>query len=179
LLLHAANSAATLRDPASHFDMVRCGGAIYGLDPFGRDAHHHGLVPAMSVQSYVAAVKLCSAGEGSGYGRRFVAAAPTRLATLPIGYGDGWPRALGVRGDVIIRGRRYPLVGSVSMDNLTVDVGIETDVRPGDPAILLGSGITAEELGRRASTINYDITTGLLPRTARVYHSSETTSLRP
>jgi alanine racemase len=170
LLLHAANSAATLRDSATHFDMVRCGGAIYGLDPFGSDAHRHGLVPAMSVQSYVAAVKPCNAGEGSGYGRRFVAAAPTQLATLPIGYGDGWPRALGEGGDVIIRDRRYPLVGSVSMDNLTVDVGIETDVRPGDLAMLLGSGITAEELGRRAETINYDITTGLLPRTARVYH---------
>jgi len=170
LLLHAANSAAVLRDPDSHFDLVRCGIAIYGLDPFGEDPAAHGLRPALELRSYVAALKRCEPGESAGYGRRFIADEPTRLATLPIGYGDGWRRALSDNAEVVIRGRRYPLVGTVSMDNVTVDVGLDSDVRPGDAATLIGDGILAEEVARRIGTINYEVTTGLLPRARRVYH---------
>ena len=93
-MLHAANSAATLREPAPHFDLVRCGVAIYGMDPFGEDPARSGLEPALTLRSYVAAVKPIAPGESAGYGRRFVAAAPTRIATVPIGYGDGLRRAL-------------------------------------------------------------------------------------
>src|SRR3954470_11312548 len=89
LLLHAANSAAALRDPASHFDLVRAGIAIYGLDPFQRDPAEHGLEPALELVSYVAEVKPVAPGESAGYGRRFVAEGPTTLATVPVGYGDG------------------------------------------------------------------------------------------
>jgi alanine racemase len=169
LLLHAANSAATLREPATHFDLVRCGIAVYGLDPFGEDAAAIGLTPALELRSYVATLKPCAPGESAGYGRRFVATEPTRIATLPIGYGDGWRRGLSDNADVVIRGRRYPLVGAVSMDNVTVDVGLDGDVRPGDEALLIGGGITAEEVARRLGTINYEVTTGLLPRTRREY----------
>ncbi|CAN5531187.1 hypothetical protein BH20ACT19_BH20ACT19_13200 [soil metagenome] len=173
LIMHAANSAATLRDPASHFDMVRCGVAIYGLDPFQEDPAAHGLEPALALESYAAAVKRFEAGESAGYGRRWTAAEPTWVATLPIGYGDGWRRALGNGCDVLIGGRRLPLVGTVSMDNVTVDLGAETDVRAGDPAVLIGAQggerILAEEVAGRLQTINYEITCGLTPRVLRLY----------
>jgi alanine racemase len=170
LLLHAANSAATLRDPAAHFDLVRCGIALYGLDPFGEDAAAVGLRPALELRSYVAELKRLDAGESAGYGRRFIASEPTCLATVPIGYGDGWRRGLTNNGDVLIRGRRHPLAGTVSMDNITVDVGPDTDVRRGDPVTLIGGAITAEEVARKLGTINYEVTCGLTPRVPRVHH---------
>ena len=126
LIAHAANSAAALRDPASHFDMVRCGVAIYGMDPFGEDPAAHGLEPALSLRSWVAAVRRFEAGDSAGYGRRWTAPEPTWVATVPIGYGDGWRRALTNNCDVLIRGRRHPLAGTVSMDNVTVALGPDT-----------------------------------------------------
>jgi alanine racemase len=168
VLVHAANSAATLRDPASHFDMVRPGIALYGLDPANRDAAARGLRPALRLTSYVAAVKACAPGESAGYGRRFVATTPTRIATVPIGYGDGWRRALTNNADVVIGGRRFPLVGTVSMDNITVDLGPDGGgVRPGDEVVLIGDGITAEEVAARLSTLNYEVACGLTARVAR------------
>jgi alanine racemase len=171
LVAHAANSAAALRDPASHFDMVRCGVAIYGLDPFQKDPAAHGLEPALSLHSWVASVRRLERGESAGYGRRWRAEEPTWLATVPIGYGDGWRRALTNNADVLIRGRRHPLVGAVSMDNLTVALGRDTDVELGDEVVLIGrqgdEGILAEEVARRLDTINYEVTTGLLARVRR------------
>ena len=110
------------RDPESHFDMVRCGVAIYGMDPF-RGSRAHGLEPALSLHSWVASMRRLDAGESAGYGRRWRAYEPTWLATVPIGYGDGWRRGLTNNADVLIRGRRHPLVGAVSMDNVTVALG--------------------------------------------------------
>ena len=135
---HAANSAAALREPAARFDLVRCGIAIYGMDPFGTDALEHGLEPALSLHSWVADVKRFEAGESVGYGRRWSSREPTWVATIPIGYGDGWRRALSNNCDVLIRGRRHPLVGTVSMDNVTVALGPETDVQVGDEVVLIG-----------------------------------------
>jgi alanine racemase len=171
VVVHAANSAAALRDPRSHFDMVRCGIAVYGLDPFGEDPGAHGLEPALSLHSWVASVRRLEPGESAGYGRRWRAEEPTWLATVPIGYGDGWRRALTNNADVLIRGRRHPLVGAVSMDNVTVALGRDTDVELGDEAVLIGDQgderILAEEVARRLGTINYEVTTGLLPRVRR------------
>jgi len=171
LLVHAANSAAALRDPASHFDMVRCGVAIYGLDPFQSDPAEHGLEPALSLHSWVASVRCIEPGGTVGYGRRWRAEAPTWVATVPVGYGDGWRRALTNDCDVLIGGRRYPLVGAVSMDNVTVALGAEPAAAVGDEVVLLGAQggerILAEEVARRMSTINYEVTTGLLPRIRR------------
>jgi len=173
ILVHAANSAATYRDPASHFDMVRCGVAVYGLDPFQDDSAARGLEPALAFESTVGAVRRFEAGWSAGYGRRWAATEPTYVATLPIGYGDGWRRALTNNCDVLIRGRRYPLVGRVSMDNVTVELGPETDVEPGDVAVLIGAQgeerIRSEEVARRLDTINYEITCGLTARVPRVY----------
>jgi alanine racemase len=173
VLAHAANSAATLRDPGSHFDLVRAGVAMYGLDPFGEDPMARDLRPALELSTWVAAVKPIAAGESAGYGRRFIASEPTTIATLPIGYGDGFRRGLTNNADVLVRGRRLPLVGTVSMDNITVDAGPRPMAAVGDRAVLIGEQdgerITAEELARRLDTINYEITCGLLPRVPRVH----------
>jgi alanine racemase len=169
---HAANSAATLRDPATHLDLVRCGIAVYGMDPFGVDPDACGLRPALALRSYVAAVKPCARGESAGYGRRFVAERDTVLATVPIGYGDGWRRGLTNTADVLIGGRRHPQVGTVSMDNVTVDLGPDgAGVRVGDTVTLIGTDggqrILAEDVARALGTINYEVTCGLLPRVVR------------
>ncbi|HEV3000635.1 MAG TPA: alanine racemase [Solirubrobacteraceae bacterium] len=174
LVVHAANSAATLREPAAHFDLVRCGIATYGLDPFHEDPFARGLEPALALESYAAAVKPCAPGESAGYGRRFVASSPTTLATLPIGYGDGVRRGLTNNADVLVGGRRRPLVGTVSMDNVTVDLGPDAPERAGAPAVLIGEQggerILAEEVARRLDTINYEVTCGITGRVTREYH---------
>jgi alanine racemase len=171
LIVHAANSAAALREPASHFDLVRCGIAIYGMDPFGEDPAAHGLEPALSLRSWVGAVRRFEPGDSAGYGRRWTASEPTWVATIPIGYGDGWRRSLTNNCDVLIRGRRHPLVGTVSMDNVTVALGPETDVAVGDEVVLIGAQgeerILAEEVARRLDTINYEVTCALTPRVHR------------
>ena len=173
LLLHAANSAATLREPGSHFDMVRCGIAIYGLDPFHEDPAKRGLEPALELRSHVAAVKRFRRGESAGYGRRWRAAEDTWVGVLPIGYGDGVRRALSNNAEVLVGGRRHPLVGTVSMDNVTIDLGADTDVEPGAEAVLIGSQgderILAEEVARRLDTINYEVTCGISSRVPRVW----------
>jgi alanine racemase len=171
-LVHAANSAATLRAPAARFDLVRCGIAVYGMDPFHRDPAAHGLEPALELLSYVAEVKRAAPGQSAGYGRRFVADRETWIGTLPIGYGDGVRRALSNNADVLVDGRRVPLVGTVSMDNITVDLGDERVAR-GAEAVLIGARggerILAEELAARIGTINYEITCGIAPRVPREY----------
>ena len=172
LQLHAANSAATLRSAASHFDMVRCGVAVYGLDPFGGDPAESGLEPAMGISSYVADIKRLHPGESVGYGRRWRAERETTIGVVPVGYGDGYRRGLSNNADVLIAGDRYPVIGTVSMDNVTVDLGPEPVVSVGEEVVLLGpSGgqrISAEALARRLETINYEITCGISPRVPRL-----------
>jgi alanine racemase len=172
VLVHAANSAATLREPAARFGLVRCGIAVYGMDPFNRDPGAHGLEPALELVSYVAEVKRARPGDSAGYGRQFVAERETWLGTLPIGYGDGVRRGLTNNADVLVDGRRVPLVGTVSMDNITVDLGDEP-VRRGAEAVLIGARggerILAEEVASRLGTINYEITCGISARVPREY----------
>lgn len=175
VMLHAANSAATLAFPESRFDMVRCGGAMYGLDPFGVDPPTHHLEPALDLRSYVAALKPLASGESVGYGSTFTAREPTWIATLPIGYGDGWRRAFSSNAEVLIGERRRPVVGRVSMDYVTVDVGPDpAGVAEGSEAVLIGrqgsEHISVEEVARRVDTINYEITTALTARPTRKYH---------
>jgi alanine racemase len=173
IALHAANSAATLREPATHFDMVRCGVAIYGLDPFGRDPRDHDLEPALELSSYVADVKCFEPGASAGYGRTWAAPQKTWVAPVPIGYGDGFRRGLSNRAEALVGGERRPVVGTVSMDNITVDLGAETDVAAFDEVVLIGERdgerILAEELAHVLGTINYEVTTGLLSRVEREY----------
>jgi alanine racemase len=174
IVVHAANSPATLRVRESHFDMVRAGIALYGADPMNNDPADHGLEPALSLHSYVATVKPIASGQSTGYGRHFIAERPSHIATLPIGYGDGLVRALANNCDVLIGGRRYPLCGMVSMDNITVDVGPDPVVRRGQRATLIGvdgdERQTAEDLARRAGTISYELLCWISKRVPRVYH---------
>jgi alanine racemase len=171
VLVHAANSAAVLRDRRSHFEMARCGVAIYGLDPFQRDPAGRGLRPALALSSHVADVKRFPAGASAGYGRKWKAPADTWVGVIPLGYGDGVRRALTNNADVLARGKRHPLVGTVSMDNITVDLGPDTDVVPGDEAVLIGrqgsEEILAEEVAHRLGTINYEVTCAISPRVPR------------
>jgi alanine racemase len=172
--VHAANSAATLTEPQSHFDLVRCGIAIYGCDPMNVDPERHGLEPALELTSYVAAIKTARPGDTVGYGRTFTATEETRIATVPIGYADGIRRALGNNCDVLVGGRRYPLVGTVSMDNITLDLGPETMVAVGDRVTIIGAQDgqrqTAEEVARRMETISYEVVCEISGRVPRVYH---------
>jgi alanine racemase len=171
VLVHAANSAAVFRERRSHFDIARCGVAIYGLDPFQGDPAERGLAPALSLRSYVAAVKRFPAGASAGYGQRWSAPADTWVGVIPLGYGDGVRRALTNNAEVLVGGRRYPLVGTVSMDNLTIDLGSETEVQAGEEAVLIGAQgeeeIRAEEVARRLDTINYEVTCALSSRVPR------------
>jgi alanine racemase len=173
-LVHAANSAALLNAPASHFDLVRAGIAIYGCDPMGVDPDAHDLEPVLELSSYVAALKPARPGDSAGYGRRFIASRDTNIATVPVGYADGIIRALGNNCDVLIGGRRHPVVGTVSMDNLTVDVGPVTAVQVGDRVTIIGADgsqrQTTEEVARRVGTISYEVLCGISGRVPRAYH---------
>lgn len=171
LTVHAANSAAVFRERRSHFDMARCGVAVYGLDPFQGDPAERGLRPALSLRSYVADVKDFAPGESAGYGRTWRAERATRVGVLPLGYGDGVRRGLSNNAEVLVGGRRRPLVGTVSMDNVTIDLGPGGGIEPGAEAVLIGrqgeEEIRAEELAARLGTINYEITCGISARVPR------------
>jgi alanine racemase len=154
---HLANSAATLALPEARFDAVRCGIALYGLSPFGRDPHDDGLRPVLSWRSYVAIAKRLGPGESAGYGRRFVASAPTRIGVVPVGYADGFRRGL-TGTEVLVDGSRRHVVGTISMDALAVELEDEAE---GAPVTLIGEGLLVEEHARRLGTINYELTSSI------------------
>jgi alanine racemase len=158
LTRHAANSAATLRLPESHFDAVRCGGAIYGLSPFNTDPGEDGLEPVLSWQTWLAQVKRLEPGESTGYGRRFVAEDPTWVGIVPVGYGDGFGRDLTGK-EVRVAGEPRPVIGTVSMDSFAVELDRELPV--GTPVVLLGHGVLAEKHAQIAGTINYELLCGI------------------
>ena len=158
LTRHAANSAATLRLPESHFDAVRCGVAIYGLSPFDSDPREDGLEPVLLWQSFLAQVKQLLPGESTGYGRRFVAEEPTLIGIVPVGYGDGFSRDL-TGTEVRVAGELCPVVGTISMDSLAVR--LPRQLPEGAPVVLLGHGVLAESHARVAGTINYEIVCGV------------------
>ncbi len=172
-LTHAANSAATLREPATALDMVRCGIALYGCSPFGRDPSEHDLRPAMSWSSYLASVKTLRSRESVGYGRVWRAARGTRIGLVPVGYADGYTRSLAGVAEVLVGGRRVPVVGRVSMDQLTVDLGPEGSEQVGEDVVILGQQgaerITAEEIADWRGTINYEVVCAVGPRVPRVH----------
>jgi alanine racemase len=167
-LVHAANSAATLWHPRSHYDCVRPGVALYGLHPAGDegDPAEEDLRPAMTLKSYVADVRRLAPGDGVSYGLTFRAGDQMSAATVPVGYAEGYRRALSGRAEALIRGKRRPLLGRVTMDACVF--GAYGEVEVGDEVVLLGTQgeerVGAEELGSRSGTINYEITTGVDPR---------------
>ena len=168
---HAANSAALLADSSSWFDMVRPGLLIYGVAPPAFEGRVD-VKPVMSLRSRVAAVKGVRAGESIGYGGRFVARRPTTMAIVPAGYADGLDTRLEGRGAVLVRGRRVPIVGAVSMDMIALDVtGVA--VEPGDEVVLTGrqgnEEITFGDMSRWVSTIPYELLCRVGSRVERVY----------
>ncbi|MFB2572073.1 alanine racemase [Micrococcus sp. IITD107] len=169
---HLANTPATLARPETHLDLVRVGLGIYGLSPFDRrPASDFGLQPAMSVTTTVASSKTVPAGQGVSYGYLYRTAQPTRLALVPVGYGDGIPRTA-VEAPVWIGGRRAEVAGRIAMDQFVVDLGTEENVAPvGSPVELFGpaSGITADDWARAARTINYEIVTRLGARIPKIH----------
>ncbi|MBI5630874.1 MAG: alanine racemase [Elusimicrobia bacterium] len=164
-LRHAANSAAALRCPESRWDMVRPGLALYGLYP--------GFKPVLSLKSRVVFLKSVPAGTPISYGASYRAPGPRRIATIPIGYADGFSRGLSNKGRVLVQGRFCPVVGRVTMDMLMVDVTGVPRVRVGDEVVLLGSQasrrVTAGDMASELGTIAYEITTCLSARVPRVY----------
>ncbi len=156
--------------PEAGFDMVRLGIAMYGLKPSADRAWEVELVPAMSLRTRVSMVKDVAAGETVGYGRRFRAGRPSRIATLPLGYADGWTRGLSGRVSVEVRGARAPLVGSVCMDQCMIDVTDVPGVSTGDEVVLFGSaGLPTDEIAEALGTINYEIVCLVGKRVPRVY----------
>ena len=143
-------------------DAVRCGIALYGYG----DA---GLRPALALHAVITQVKEVSAGAAVGYGRAWVAARPTRVATIAIGYEDGVLRQRANRGDLVIAGRRAPLIGRVSMDQITADVGNVPEARAGGRATLIGEGITADDVAEWSATNPYEVLTSIGRRVDRVY----------
>lgn len=195
LLCHTANSAAVLRGPHTHFDMVRTGIAMYGLAPSNDDPFKDGLRPAMKLCSYIAGVRIAVPGDTVGYGRRFCAVAVTRIGIVPIGYADGVRRALTSAGEVLVAGRRCPIVGTISMDQLTVRLPVDWG-REGDEVVFFGAAgdgvadgssvawtgvetprldapetprILCEDVARLLDTINYEVACDVAPRVVRRY----------
>ncbi|GAB4280117.1 MAG: alanine racemase [Coriobacteriia bacterium] len=170
---HAANSAATILAPSAHFDMVRCGIAVYGLHPSEATRERVDLRPAMSVKARVAAVREVGMGEGVSYGLTWRASGPTTIATLPLGYADGIHRVLSGRMRVLLGGRMCEQVGRVCMDQLMVEVPRGVGVGLGDEAVVVGeqSGkrLTLDELAEAAGTINYEMACAFAARLSRRY----------
>jgi alanine racemase len=168
ILVHFANSAAGLHRPASRFALVRFGIALYGVDPAGKLE----LEPVMSLRAPVCQVREVPPGRAAGYGSRWVAARPSRLAVVAVGYGDGYPWRLTNRAEVLVRGRRARVAGAVSMDLTLVDV-TDLEAEPGDEVVLLGrqggATISAVELAGHAGTIPWEVTCGLGLRLPRRY----------
>jgi len=152
---------------------VRCGIALYGLRPSDEVEPTIPLRPAMTLKSRVARVRTLPAGSSISYGCTYTTSEPTRVALVPVGYGDGYHRLISNKGQVLIRGQRAPIVGRVCMDQFVVKVSHISDVQQHDEVVLLGrqgdDEISAEEVATWAETINYEVTTSILPRVTRVY----------
>lgn len=172
-LVHVSATGDIVAEVVRMVDAVRPGLALYGMLPAWVAARDVGLRPALSLKARALRLFDLDAGEAIGYGLRFRASRPTRIATLGIGYGDGWPRVHANNGVVLVRGQRAPIVGAVSMDGLTVDLGRVPGVTYDDEFVLIGEQggmqITADEVADERRTINYEVTTALRRRLPRLH----------
>ena len=172
-VIHAANSAAAMRLPETRCSAVRIGIALYGLEPSSEWPSVFQIRPALALKSVVGRVRRLPPGSGISYGRTFVTQQSTVAALVPVGYGDGYHRSLSNKGCVLIRGHRAPILGRVCMDQCVVDATHIPGVAQDDEVVLIGRQgkevISAEEVARLAGTINYEVTTSLLPRVSRLY----------
>ena len=176
-LKHCANSAAAMEMPQTHMDLVRVGIAMYGLWPSEEmKREEYELRPAFSLHSHVVFVKSLEAGNEIGYGGTFVTNKLTKVATIPVGYGDGYPRTLSNIGYVMIHGKKAPILGKVCMDQFMVDVSEIDDVKMGDEVVLIGNSgnetITMEALGDLADRFNYELVCVIGKRVPRIYYKN-------
>jgi len=174
-VVHLANSAATITLPAAYFDMVRPGLMLYGIYPSPAMANQISLKPVLSWKTQVLQVKKVPAGTSISYGQTFITQRKSLIAILPIGYADGYPRLLSNRGEVLVNGKRAPVVGRVCMDLTMIDVTDIGEIRQGDEVVLLGrqgdAEISADEMAAWASTISYEILTSIGARVTRIHHN--------
>ena len=173
-IVHAANSAGAIAHARARYDLVRCGIALYGEAPSAEVGGDLGLRPALALKAAVSYVKPLAAGERVSYGLRWRAETDTVLATVPLGYADGVTRRLSaVGGEVLVSGRRCPIAGTVTMDQITVDCGPGATVTVGDEVVLIGrqgnEEITAAEWAHRLDTISYEVLCGIGPRVPRIH----------
>lgn len=174
-LVHAGNSAAILKLPQAHLSMVRAGITLYGMSPSQEVPRTLlNLKPVMSLVSHISYVKTLEAGCAVSYGGTYVTERETKVATIPVGYADGYPRGLSNKGQVLIHGQRVPIIGRVCMDQFMVDVtSVDDEVAIGDEVVLLGTQgqetITAEELGNLSGRFNYELTCDINKRVPRLY----------
>jgi alanine racemase len=173
-LVHAANSAGAIAHPASRYDLVRCGIALYGQAPSAALMGQADLRPALSLKARVSYVKRVPAGAPISYGLRYTAPTETLIATVPLGYADGLVRrSFDVGCEILVGGRRCPLAGTVTMDQVMVDCGPDARVGAGDEVVVIGrqgdEEITAHEWAERLGTISYEVLCGIGPRVPRVY----------
>jgi alanine racemase len=176
-LVHLANSAAIIGSHKSHFSMVRPGIMLYGYNPYGHDPDQdfggRKLLPAMTLKTKVSYFKVCPPGAGISYNHSYITKTQTRIVTLPLGYGDGYNRLLSNRGEAVIRGRSYPVVGTVCMDQVMVDIGMDGTAYNGDDVLLFGemngSRIPLESLCDKIDTITYEFLCSISLRVPRIY----------
>jgi alanine racemase len=170
-LVHAANSAATLALPEARYDLVRTGIALYGLHPSNTVRCPEGVVPALTWKATVAQVKTLPPGHGISYGSEYVTSTCETVAVVTVGYADGFRRILG--NEVLVHGQLAPVRGRVCMDQLVIGVSHIHDVHPGDEVVLVGrqgaNALSAEEVGHRWGTINYEVVCGIGARVPRIY----------
>ncbi len=173
-IFHCSNSASIMELPSEHMNMVRAGIILYGLYPSHEmEEERLSLKPVMSLYSHVVQVKEVPGGVSVGYGATYVTGRPTRIATIPVGYADGYPRALSNRASVLIRGRRAPIIGRICMDQFMVDVTEAPEVSIGDVVTLIGTdgeeSISVEEISEMAGSFNYEFVCDVSRRVPRVY----------
>lgn len=173
-IFHCSNSASIMELPSEHMNMVRAGIILYGLYPSHEmEEERISLKPVMSLYSHVVQVKEVPGGVSVGYGATYVTGRPTRIATIPVGYADGYPRALSNRASVLIRGRRAPIIGRICMDQFMVDVTEAPEVSIGDVVTLIGTdgeeSISVEEISEMAGSFNYEFVCDVSRRVPRVY----------
>jgi alanine racemase len=173
MIFHAANSAAAILFPSSHFDMVRMGISVYGLYPSSAAQEKISLIPALSWKAKIAYLKEVEKGEGISYGHTFHTPRKSLIATLPLGYADGFNRRLSNRAHVLVKGRRCRVVGTVCMDQFMVDVTDVDKVKEGEEVVIIGKQgeeeITATEMASWLETINYEVVCSISKRVPRVY----------
>jgi alanine racemase len=174
-LAHLANSAATITLPAAYFDMVRPGLMLYGVYPSPAMASQISLKPVLSWKTRILQLKQVPVGSSISYGQTFITQRESLIATLPMGYADGYPRLLSNRGEVLVSGKRAPVAGRVCMDLTMIDVTDIEKIQPGDEVVLLGrqgdAEISADEMAAWANTISYEILTSISSRVPRIHHS--------